>query len=143
MKQLYTVLAESLEKMTSPQRSKFFERRPKHASCEVLINLAESILGGKVTESEPIKKNNGRADNGHTVFTESDEQPDVLAKAHNLCNKYMTLHKLSEADARRVVGLPLATREQTKLTEQQYRYFELGVLAGRSERDALASARQR
>lgn len=149
---IHTRFHEAIGKLTPKQWGQFKTWRegaggyPK-VSVETQLNAINSILSGETRESTPIVKNNGVRDNHGTLFTESatndgvGDVPDTLAKAHKLCETYIKLHRLSEADARKVVGLPAAKREATGLTEAQYRTFELRVLAGEKEDTALRTVK--
>lgn len=154
---IHTRFHESLGKLNKQQLAEFHAWRErattngKYPVVEAQFNALEGILKGDTsTHRESIKKDNGRGDNGGQELRESapdgvgethpGETHPTLKEAYRLCEQYQKHHKLSEADARRVCGLPSLKREATKLTEKQYRQFALFTLAGKSEREALSLA---
>lgn len=82
-------------------------------SIEVQLNCAEALLSGKVEEAERakryVRKHNGAADNGHETFTESawsEYQESTNDPREAQVKSYMATSRISEADARKVLGLP-------------------------------------
>jgi hypothetical protein len=140
MKSLHTKLNEALEKMTSKQRDKFFESRKSGSAVEVQLNCAQAILDGKVKESAPITKHNGVGDNGHESFTESARQgamtETIIPKSDAALYKGLGI---SEADQRRLMGLPPAGTNLTATQLREYRFLRSINL---SEADALRGAQK-
>jgi hypothetical protein len=159
MQSCFQKIAEATDKLSPAQFTQFKEARQLAASrvghslpAEVTLNILNSVLKGDNTHRESVKKNNGAADNGRvSEFRESasggdggerSETDPILAEAYKLCEQYVKFHGLSEADARKVVGLPQKKRSETQLSEAAYRVFCKLTMAGKSERDALATAAQ-
>lgn len=138
MKSLHARLSEVLEKLTSKQRDKFYESRKSGDPIEVQVNCAEAILAGKVKESNPITKHNGAGDNGRvTEFTESgNSRITETAKSDAILYKGLGI---SEADQRRLNGLPPAGESLTANQLREYRFLRSIRL---SESDALKGARR-
>lgn len=137
MKSLHTKLNEALEKMTSKQRDKFYESRKSGDPVEVQVNCAEAILAGKVKESrDPIRKHNGASDNGES-FTESARSgitETAFSKGDEVLFRSIGI---SEAESRRLRGLPPAGET---LTPSQLREFRFLRSIRLSEADALRLA---
>ena len=142
MKSLHTKLSEALEKMTSKQRDKFYESRKSSDPIEVQVNCAEAILAGKVKEAaHTITKHNGAGDNGGEVFTESGNSETSQAKKF-VERSNAILRKglgLSEADCRRLDGLPPVDANLTPTQLREYRWCRTCNI---SEADSLRLARK-
>ena len=141
MKSIYQRLGEAVEKLTDAGKFKTYREASKDcASVEAQLNCAERLLGAPVKESKPpAKKNNGAGDNG-TLLTESartiSEKVDPFAKADGIMYKGLGI---SEADQRRLKGLPPAGES---LTPSQLREFRFLRSINLSESDALKGAKR-
>jgi hypothetical protein len=100
------------------------------------------LLAAPVKEAKPPAiKNNGAADNGHEVFTESTkntitEKVDPFAKGDAILHKAIGL---SESDSRRLRGLPPGGETLTASQLREYRFLRSINL---SESDALKGAKR-
>jgi len=143
MKSLHAKLNETIEKMTSKQRDKFYESRKNGSPVEVQLNCAEQILAGKVKESSaPITKNNGAGDNGRselfresvTLTTEQLKESEFRERGETALFKSLGI---SDADRRRLKGLPPETLTSGQLREWRFlRSIHIG------EADALRLAKK-
>jgi hypothetical protein len=103
------------------------------------LKLAESVLE---TATRYVEKHNGRSDRGET-FTESgwpeyqnlDESADPRERQ---VKSYMMTCNISEADARKVLGLP--SKEVRALSRRQRAEYSTAISCGISEADALRLA---
>lgn len=148
---IHTRFHEQVGKLTPAQWNQFKEWREAAGgypavSVEVQCHKLDSMLKEQPTHREAIRKNNGRADNNGELFTESASDggadvPSTLKEAHKLAATYIKCHRLSEQDARKVVGLPTKTFKESGLNQKQYQLFELFCLAGRPESEALRMAK--
>jgi hypothetical protein len=149
MKSCETLIHESVGKLTPQQWEKFKQWRESAGkpTAEVQCHYLEDLLKTNISrESTPITKHNGRADNGGQEFreggfdgyVENDEQSSpIVEEAYSLCETYQKHHHLSEADARKVVGLPSHKRsELPEMEDAEWRLFESLCVAGRAEQDA-------
>jgi hypothetical protein len=135
-KSIYTILSESIDKMTKQQRDTYYANKPKGASVETLINCAQAVLAGKVvSEAAPIVKHNGASDNG-TEFRESagGQITETITKSDAVLYKSLGI---SESDQRRLMGLP---GENVKLTPNQLREYRFLRSIRLGEADALKGA---
>jgi len=134
MKSIEVMFNEALEALRKAGKlDKFTEKSAQSATIETKLNLAEALL----KESRIIRKHNGIADNGGPTFTEAFvKEPDPREA---LIKSYMATG-VSEAEARKIVGLPKSKAEQLKLNPVEYRQFSAYVAGGMSEAQALLMA---
>lgn len=144
MKSLAQKLGELTEKIADKGKwSAYVEAVKNCTSLEAKINAAESVLRTikEVSESRgPITKHNGVADNGHESFTESARRGAMTETT--IPTGDAALYKglgISEADQRRLNGLPPAGES---LTPSQLREFRFLRSIRLSEADALKGARK-
>jgi hypothetical protein len=149
MKSCETLIHESVGKLTPQQWEKFKQWRESAGkpTAETQCHYLESVLKENL-QSTPITKHNGRADNGGQEFreggfddyVENDEQSSpIVEEAYKLLESYQKHHGLSEADARKVVGLPSHKRsELPAMEDSEWRLFESLCVAGRAEKDAYS-----
>jgi len=143
MKSIYQKLGEAVEQIAKAGKSKQYrEASANLLSIEAQLQCAERLLAAPVKESKPPAiKNNGAADNGHVeVLTESagtiTETADAKWRERSDAVMYRSWG-LSEADIRRLKGLP---SDGTKLTPTQLREWRFLRSANLSESDALRGA---
>jgi hypothetical protein len=145
MKSCETLIHESVGKLTPSQWEKFKQWRESAGkpTAETQCHYLESVLKENL-QSTPITKHNGARDNGREFRESVDNnngdgggQSNIVKEAYSLCESYQTHHHLSEADARKVVGLPSHKRsELPAMEDSEWRLFESLCVAGRAEQDA-------
>ena len=135
MKSVETQFAEACDRLRAEKKFRLFnEKRQalKTSAVEPQLNLALAVLSGEVKESTPIRKFNGAADNG-TLLTESaDSFTEATDPREAQVAGYMLCCNISEAEARKVLGL-----FPKGLTPSQGTEFMLATACGISESDAL------
>jgi hypothetical protein len=150
MKSIEVKFSEACEALKKANKfDKFREACPIGSTIEAQLNCAEAVLSGKVQEAEAAKryvvKHNGASDNGH-LFTESagmELSADEVTALNNIeaqIKSTMILSRISEADARRVLGLPPV--EIVKLGRHAVADYSAARSLGFSEADAIVMIKQ-
>ncbi|HKV79771.1 MAG TPA: hypothetical protein VJP02_16600 [Candidatus Sulfotelmatobacter sp.] len=137
MESLFGKLGRLVETLTD--KGKFKEYREASKSCTLVeskIACAESCLRTISESRGPISKHNGAGDNRVTEFRESagGQITETISKADQTL--YASLG-ISEADQRRVNGLPPAGANLTPSQLRGYRFLRSIKL---SENDSLRGA---
>jgi hypothetical protein len=134
MKSVEIKFNEALEALRKAGKLETFnEKSAQSATIETKLNLAEAIL----KESRVIRKHNGAADNGGQTFSEGFvKEPDPREA---LLKSYIATG-VSEAEARKIVGLPKSKAEQLKLNPIEFRQFSAYLAGGMKEAEALLMA---
>jgi hypothetical protein len=149
MKSIEVKFSEACEALKKANKfDKFREACPIGSTIEAQLNAAEAVLSGKVQEAEAARryvvKHNGAADNGH-LFTESAgmelsaDEVTTLQNTEAQIKSYMLTCNISEADARRVMGLPPV--EITKLGRHAVADYTCARAMGLSEADAVVAVK--
>jgi hypothetical protein len=149
MKSIEVKFSEACEALKKANKfDKFREACPIGSTIEAQLNAAEAVLSGKVQEAEAAKryvvKHNGAADNGH-LFTESAmeltaDEVTALNNTEAQIKSTMLMSGISEADARRVMGLPPV--EIAKLGRHAIADYSAARSMGFSEADAVVMIKQ-
>lgn len=162
MKSLYNKLAEALEALDKAGKRKQFDEKVRiEMTTETRLNLAESILGEKISNkyesAAPIKKNNGAGDTyvegnpfrpveefrengsrnaGGTTITETD--PKITERRKLMVESVADSMGCSKKEARAFLGLPPKKPKGYKdLSEGQKKEFDFARAIGISEDDAF------
>jgi hypothetical protein len=135
MKSIYQTLGEVTEKLADAGKfKKYLAASANCTSIESKIACAESILRSEVIKEVrgPITKHNGAGDNRSELFTESHSGGESTNPREAQVKGYMATCHISEAEARKVLGLPPAG-----LTRKQRAEYLMAVASGINESKAL------
>lgn len=141
MKDVYTLFNEALAELRkSPAKEKLFRSRAPLGvkTPEALLNCANDVLAGRITESTPITKHNGRGDNELFIESAPEDMTEVAAKNKVAIGSY-TCMGISEAHARKILNL--APAEIEALGRHAVADYLSNVRCGINEADATRLAK--
>lgn len=143
MKDIYQKLHEAEAAMTDSQRRRFWEKKPQGTNVEAMLNLAESILGHRVSdgfgkkrtesirEGAPIRRNNGPGSVAQPTHEDVMHENDMRLFRSMGMSKDM----LARIDARPTV--PEKIREAGPMAVADYTFLRALRF---SEKDAIEGA---